>query len=484
MGMQKSLCIFFLFVTSFLFALDEEEVFAPALEIQEFVSDDLADDVTAVDMQELILEDLSNEIAALDGEEDLLAAVDNLGPAAAGFASDGDFGPDGDNFLDPRVLRDFIESRGLIRCRQKEGALTIAGDVRARWVSVGEQANGIKQRGTGTNTAINRYKSEVNLFFDYSAPKGWVTTKLKWVNFDGKDGGTATKSDMERAFIGYDIYHENPTDFYIEIGRSRFDYMYESRVEFTSIFDGIHLFYTTDWKGVGNFTLHGGPFIVDSFTNHYGWIAETFVTRWRGTGFSFKYSIIDWHRHSPTLNYGNLNNSGTFTVEDNPRYRFIVSQILFGYQRKLELAHCKSLYVYGAILANHDAKRTVTTGFKKLNNAWYTGFTLGKLCKAFDWSIDINYQSVQAQAVPEYDLAGIGHGNAANLLLSDAILQGFGSSNAIGFTNYKGWQASLLYAMTDSLSLRAQAARTVPRNKSVGQDFRYKSFEMSVIYAF
>ncbi|MCH9608469.1 MAG: hypothetical protein S4CHLAM45_10450 [Chlamydiales bacterium] len=417
-------------------------------------------------------------------DRDLIAAADNLGPSAQGFASDGDFGPEGDEFIDPRVLRDFIESRGLIRCRQKEGSLIIAGDVRARWNTIGEKLDGIKQRGTGTNTAINRFKSEVNLFLDYSAPRTWVSNKLRWVSFGGKDGGTAAKVEIDRAFIGYDMHHVGTTDFYIELGRSKFDYLYESRVEFVSIFDGIHLFFTKCWPTVGNFTIHGGPFIVDSFTNHYGWVAETYITKWMGTGISFKYSIVDWHRHSPTLDYGNLPNSGNNTVMDNPRYSFIVSQMLFGYERKLPWVHCKTLYAYAAVLANHDAKRTRTTDGKKLNNAWYIGFTLGKLCKACDWSIDLNYQSVQAQAVPEFDLRGVGHGNAGNTLLSDAILQGLGPSGAIGFTNYKGWEASALFAMTDSLSIRARAARTVPRNKSVGGDLRYKTFDMTVIYAF
>ncbi|MCH9627757.1 MAG: hypothetical protein S4CHLAM2_14000 [Chlamydiales bacterium] len=414
----------------------------------------------------------------------LFAAPDNLGPTASGFLSEGDFGPEDNDFVDPNVLRDFIESKGLIECRKKSGLLTIAGDVRARWISAGEQVNGFKKRGQGTPVGINRYKSEVNLFFDYVAPRSWVSTKLKWVNFDGKDGGTATRVEMDRAFIGYDIYKEGKEDFYIEIGRSKLNFIYDSQVEFCSTFDGIHLYYTRCWPRVGDFIIHGGPFIIDSFTNHYAWIVETGVINFRGTGLGFKYSLVDWHRGARTLDYGNKKNAGKTLVGQNPRYSFIVSQMLFGYERKVDFMHCKTLYVYGAVLANHDAKRTPTTNGKKLNGAWYAGFTLGKLCKACDWSIDINYQSVQAQAVPEYDLCGIGHGNAENGLLSDAILEGFGPGRARGFTNYKGWAVSGLYAMTDNLSLRAQGQYTRPRNKSIGGDFRYKAFEMSVIYAF
>ena len=290
---------------------------------------------------------------------------------------------------------------------------------------------------------------------------------------------------MERAFIGYDCYAQDETDFYIEIGRSSLDYMFESKVEFGSLFDGIHIFFTRFWPGVGQCTIHGGPFIVDSGTNHYAWVIEAFVSRWRDTGLSLKYSLIDWHRKAPTVDYGNLATSGKHRIHDNPRYRFIVSQMLFGYEREVNFLKCKTLFCYAAVLVNHDAKRYAQTDWKKLNGAWYIGFTLGKLCKACDWSIDINYQSVQAQAIPEFDLSGIGHGNAANGLLSDAIIANFPLSDVRLFTNYKGWEANALYAMTDSLSLRAKAQHSIPRNKGIGgKNFNFKSFEMAVIYAF
>ncbi len=107
------------------------------------------------------------------------------------------------------------------------------------------------------------------------------------------------------------------------------------------------------------------------------------------------------------------------------------------------------------------------THYKRVPNAWYIGFTLGKLCKACDWSIDINYQFVQAQAVPEFDLNGIGHGNAINGLLSDAILLGLPAGSAHLFTNFKGWQFNALYALTDSLSIRGKAQYSTPVNSSI-----------------
>lgn len=454
-----------------------------------FAADETIDDVT---IDDITFEDVESTTTA----PNLIAAVDNLGPTANGFSSEGEFGPGDDELIDPRILRDFIENRGLIATRQKCGQLTLAGDVRARWTATGEELKGIKQRGSGTDTAINLFRSEVNLFFDYATPKSWVTTKLRWSNFDGKDGGTATKVDMDRAFIGYDIYEEGDEDFYIEVGRTKLDYLFDSRLQFGSVFDGVHLYYTNQIPCLGNFVIHGGPFIVDSFTNHYGYAFETGIINWADTGFTFKYSLINWHRRAPTQYYGNnstlnaLNNKlDPFTIINNPRYRYIISQMLFVYERKVDFAGCKTFYAYGAVLMNHDAKRTVSTDYKLLNGAWYAGITLGKLCKACDWSLDINYQSVGAQAVPEFDLTGIGHGNAANVLLSDALILGLlgfpvAATDALCFTNYKGWQVSLMYALTDTLTLRSKAEWTRPLNRSIGGPFNYKNFEMAVIYAF
>ncbi len=43
---------------------------------------------------------------------------------------------------------------------------------------------------------------------------------------------------------------------------------------------------------------------------------------------------------------------------------------------------------------------------------------------------------------------------------------------------------SVIYALTDTLSIRLIGEYTTPRNESVGGDFRYKAFQMATIYAF
>jgi len=427
----------------------------------------------------------AEEISLLDSpEKDLIAAIDDDLILNADVFTVDDLGPGDENYIDQHVLRDFIESKGLIECRQKSGLLTIAGDARARWSTTAERVDGIVKRGFKTKNPVNVFKSEVNLFFDYVAATTWASTKLRWANLDGRDGGTPTKVEMDRAFIGYDIYDNDDVDFYIELGRSRLDFMFESRVEFTSIFDGIHLYYTRCFPNVCTLIVHGGPFLSDSLTNHFPWVAELFLKEIGGTDWSVKYSIIDWHRSAPTRRFGGFKDMDKLpTLENNPRYRFTISQLIFGYQTKINFLKCKTFYGYAAVLANTAAQKNFTTNDRYLNKAWYLGFTMGKLCKACDWSLDVNYQNVQAQAVPEFDMSGIGHGNIEGAFFSDAIIAGFAPTAARGFTNYRGWSATLLFAMTDSLSLRTVAQEAWPCNRSIGGDFHYASFEMSAIYA-
>lgn len=436
-------------------------------------------------------EELSLNSIALPTQDEL-AAVEGLGPAGAGFLPDTDTGPSDDDEVDSRILRDFIESRALIKTRLCSGTLTLAGDARARWMRTAERVNGVGVRGSNQNQiAQDIFKSEFNLFVDYSQPCSWVSTKLRWTVISGKDGGSATKVDLERAFLGYDFYHYGDTDLYIEMGRSRLDFIFDSRVEFSAVFDGLHLYYTQHWGNWTRAVIHGGPFLVDPVSNHYGWIIETALYEINCTGFLVKYSIIDWGRKAPTRYVGNLTDEqltavtgGDTFIKNNPRYRFQVSQVMVGWEGNPCWALGKYLYFYGAGLINTRAPKKITTDFKRVNRAWYIGFTWGKLCAGGDWSIDINYEYVQAQSIPEFDIQGIGHGNGAEVLLSDGILQKKTAANGKGFTNFKGFQYNFLYAFTDSFSVRMIYESSVPVNRGIGGDFQYQNFELSTIFAF
>ncbi|EPP30953.1 hypothetical protein CP8484711_0034A, partial [Chlamydia psittaci 84-8471/1] len=79
------------------------------------------------------------------------------------------------------------------------------------------------------------------------------------------------------------------------------------------------------------------------------------------------------------------------------------------------------MYVYGAYLINTLAKATATTLNEKQNKAWFVGGTVGRLRKAGDWSATIRYEYVEALAVPEIDVSGIGRGNQLKYWFAQAI---------------------------------------------------------------
>ena len=66
---------------------------------------------------------------------------------------------------------------------------------------------------------------------------------------------------------------------------------------------------------------------------------------------------------------------------------------------------------------------------------------MGQICCQGDWSIDVNYQYVEARAIPDCDLSGIGNGGIAECLCVD---QGFidlcpGNPFLLNRGNYKGF---------------------------------------------
>jgi len=190
-----------------------------------------------------------------------------------------------------------------------------------------------------------------------------------------------------------------------------------------------------------------------------------------------KYSIIDWYKP-----YANELN--------NLRYKYLVSQFLTSYQFYPEWIGKKLIKFYGAGLCNHLAGGVIQTHGERENFAWYAGVSIGLVKKQFDWALDANYQWVQAQSIPDFDCSGIGRGNAEGVGFYTSNADGNPSSgattvlNAVGSTNYKGFELRALYALTDNLTVQQNLVYSTTLNKSIGPNIFYKQYEMEFIYAF
>jgi hypothetical protein len=195
-------------------------------------------------------------------------------------------------------------------------------------------------------------------------------------------------------------------------------------------------------------------------------------------GVDLKYSFIDWKRRGKNRAF-----------KHNPRgAQFQNSQFTLAYHVQEEWCYGEPLKLYGAFLVNHAAKKhhfeegkSIT---QKKNLAFYVGFLYGEVCHAGDWSLDVTYEWVQAQAIPDPDNAGIGRGNVLGETFTQ---QGTGTGSAAyarGNANYKGWRFEGLYAVTDNLSLDALFQFSRAESKRYGGYLNYNKFKLQAIYAF
>ncbi|BAE81764.1 hypothetical protein [Chlamydia felis Fe/C-56] len=395
---------------------------------------------------------------------------------------------DSQTFINLDDLKAYLNTRGFVETRKRGGVLRLAGDVRAKWIHARED---IKTPPAQTDKykplPVNRYRSEFNLYVDYNADKTWLTSEMSWAAIAGGES-SAAGMDIDRAFLGYRFY-ENPetrTNIFAEIGRSSLGSIFESEVQFNSNFDGIHLYATRRLceRFPYNVIIHGGPFVVNMAKKHYAWVVEGIVNKLPGN-FSVKCSVIDWNSFSPT-EAPSPSKTAVGPVSTTLKYKYCVWQWLVGKYSELPWFHGKKkpLYVYGAYLLNSLAKATPTTLNEKHNKAWFVGGTLGRLRKAGDWSATVRYEYVEALAVPEIDVSGIGRGNQLKYWFAQAIAGNYDPKEANGFTNYKGASYLFMYGITDSLSFRAYGAYSKPADDRLGSDFTYRKFDLGLISAF
>ena len=395
------------------------------------------------------------------------------------------------NEKDWQALYDYINTKRTINLQEKSCNLTIAGDVRVDWLHTCEEKNGFKKRdvnnGKGFHIGKNDFDIECNLYFDYVSDRTWAVAQLqfdnsagvsKWQNekerAESKDydesmhgSGVGCNLDLKKAYIGYNLCCDGCTRFDIEVGRRHLYHVFDSEVQFLSRFDGLLLKYDTSWDCMGDWYVHLGGFVIDSRVNHYAWIIETGLLNIYDCGLDIKYSFVDWYRKGKNV-IGKENPNGNC---------FEVSQFTFTYHVDPEIL-CMPAKTYGAILWNSAANKMKNPPLPtKHNLAWYAGFRVGEVVYEGDWAVDLQYQWVQAFAVPDQDMSGIGTGNIDGTAV---VNSGYGN------TNFKGWRLEVLYALTDNISLDARIQWSNKIDTVVNQEGkdRYSQFRLEAIYAF
>lgn len=412
------------------------------------------------------------------------------------------------NERDFDALRSYLKSKRVVNIEESASKLTISGDVRTEWRHLNETCKGQRLRGHGAvnvggkPVSRNDFDIEFNLRFDYICGKTWASVHVRYDNSAGVDDnghpcfpnneevdpnldcveqarrcigdpqgyhGSGYCGDLclKKAYMGYELYTDKDTRFFIELGRRGNLYnVFDSNIQFLSRFDGLLLKYQQDWENVLEWYVQAAGFLVDERVNHFAWIVETGFLDICNTGLDFKYSLIDWEKHGINRCFAR-----------NPAgFRFINSQYTLIYHLKPEWLGMKTKF-YGAFVWNHAAKRILVNNHRKRKNlGWYAGVLFGEVRKEGDWALEIQYQLVQAQAMPDGDVGGISRGNVLD--------ESFTSCARRGNTNYKGWKFEGLYAFTDNLTLDTILEWSKAEDSSIGGTHTYSKFEMEAIYAF
>lgn len=422
------------------------------------------------------------------------------------------------NERDFDALREYLKSKRTLDIAEKACNLTISGDVRTEWRHMNEKCRGKKVRGgNSTNRAglpisRNDFDIEANLRFDYVAERTWAVAHVQYDNSAGVDGnghpcgkfvkekkknkkdctkgkcqecktesldcfadpkgwhGSGACDDLclKKAYMGYNICVEGDSRFDVELGRRGNLYLvFDSKVQFLSRLDGVLLKYDSSWENVADWYVHAAGLLVDERVNQFAWVAEIGFLDICDTGFDFKYSFIDWQRHGKNRCF----------VHNPEGFKFMNSQFTLAYNLDPEYLSVP-VTVYGAFIWNHDGHSFTANchRFKGKNLAWYAGILIGKVRKEGDWAFEVIYQVVQARAVPDDDMAGIGRGN----VLDDS----FTSITRRGNTNFRGWRLEGLYALTDNITLDSIIEWSKADDRRIGGSHNFSKFELEAIYAF
>ncbi len=385
--------------------------------------------------------------------------------------------------VDMDALSRWLQDKRMISLKEVGGDLSISGEVRTECQLTNEK---MKAQGTsefiaqrGVSSIAQRptlaWDSEFNLMLDYRTDRTWTAVKLEFDNDMGTRSGTVNRIKLEKAYFGGRLVAGDTFTWDAELGRRYLINVFDSKVEFGSLFDGVLFRFGKAFQDIGDFYANLASFLIDDRFNHYGEALEIGALRIANIGLNMKYSIINWYKPYPP-------------AQVPQRWRFLVNQFQTYYQFYPEWIGKRFVKIYSAGLINSLAQRVEQTGYTKQNLGWYAGVTMGLVKKMGDWSIDVNYQWVQAQTIPDSDMIGIGRGNTAGVGFYTMNIDGSGGptteATATGSGNYKGFEIEALYAFTDNLTVLQNLKMSNTLNTNIGPDLKYKQWELEFIYAF
>lgn len=443
-------------------------------------------------------------------------AASMLQPVAM-FAADYDLGSLSDS-RNMKSLREYVDSQRNISIFQKGGSLLIAGDVRFDMNYVQEKRDGINLNNSGSAIHTLDYREYPSLSYDakaslslkYTAQKSFADILLKASHNTGWDTENYTVSSaagpfdydsykptksgfkLEKAVFGTDLINNESQSLSVELGRQRLYDLFDSRITFMQKFEGVALKYKNVFEGVARLHATLGGIVISDRAHHYGFAGELGLGQIADTPFGLKYAH---YKISKNGNYSDGSSSNTSSASSasykyyNKAYNYSVSHLLAYYDTSLDYMVSAPLKLYAAYAYNHDAVSRSEFNNKKKPHAAYGGFTVGDVKAPGSGYLDVIYQYVQAESVPELDNCGAYYGMNQTHIPNVAV-------PTAGYTNFKGFAINGGYLATKEILVSAKFVAL----DEVDGDFTYtagstgyqaqhstldfKKFEAEVAYIF
>lgn len=381
-------------------------------------------------------------------------------------------------------LRDYLKIKREEPLRNKKHALCISGEVQGQLkvssaVRINPVTHAYERQYGGINQApVCEWLNRVALFIDYRVYQASFHAKVDFDNAMGNIEGTTAELTLQQGYLMYRILEDGKSTFDGLIGRDKLYNFFDSKVQFNAIFDGGAVRYQNGYGNIVDLELLWAGSVVTDYLDHYGWVGQIALNNLFSTGVFFKYSYSDWLKKSETLIYQGDGLPSGLSQTNNPQAAYQISQFLIGYNN-LE----RAFKIYGAFLYNIAALKHPALQMNERDRiAWYAGFQIGHIKQKGDMASDLSYQVVGAQAVPGWDMAGIGNGNPNG---SSIYFPSFTSDPApFGNTNFQGWQADFMAAVDDNVSVLLRYKTSHSLKALQGWKTRFARFEASVIYAF
>lgn len=425
---------------------------------------------------------------------------------------------------DARNMQEFrklIEKQRNVSVFEKGGSLLIGGDVTFDGAFTREKRDGKNVNGKGgaevhgadrRDYPVADYGVKMSLSLKYTDDNSYADILLKGShhagldtkNYDVSSGAipyeysslkpTTSGIKVEKANFGTQVFGDEMQSLCVELGRQRYYDIFDSRITFFQKFEGAVLKYANIFEGVGRFHATAASSVIANRANHYSFAGEIGLDQFMDSPFGLKYAYYkiskDGMYADGSNSKGEVANTSTYCYHDKG-FNYALSHVLAHYNTTLDFMAATPAKFYAGYAYNHLAKKRSEFDNKEKPHAWYAGATFGDIKMPGQGTVDIIYQYVQAESVPEIDNVGGYYGmnqtNIPNVVTPTA-----------GFTNFKGFAISGGYLASKEILLTAKIVLLDEvdagfSNSSAGTGLGYepatskldfKKFEAEVKYMF